>query len=120
MAQNWLYCAGAFAGCIPYLAIAAILSHYYIRRARWKHRSRRSSQGFCPSSAALGMVFLITQMFYRPSIQHAVEARLVVDVEDDDQGDPDAPARHLERQLKRIRRGEPVESLSVRLRSWLG
>jgi hypothetical protein len=115
MNQNLLYGLGAFAGSIPYLSIVVILVHYVIRRANWKRRSKRSMPGFCPSSAALGMVFLFTQVFYRPSIQHSVEARLVVDAEDDDQGDPEAPAKPLDRQLRRIRRGEPVEILVLRV-----
>jgi len=106
-----------FAGAIPYLIVSAVLVHYLVRRARWRRAKWRGrfSPGFCPSSAALGMVFLITQTFYPPSVQHAVEARLVLDVEEDDQGDPETPAKHLNRQLKRIRRGEKVESLILRL-----
>jgi hypothetical protein len=115
MNQNFAYAIGAFAGSIPYLAIVFILGHYFVRRANYRRRARRSIPGFYPSSAALGMVFLLTQMYYRPSIQHAVEARLVIDVEEDDQGDPETPAKQMDRQLKRIRRGEQVESLVLRL-----
>jgi hypothetical protein len=115
MNQNFAYAIGAFAGSIPYLAIVLILGHYFVRRANYQRRKKKSVPGFYPSSAALGMVFLLTQMYYRPSIQHAVEARLVIDVEEDDQGDPETPAKQLDRQLKRIRRGEQVESLILRL-----
>jgi hypothetical protein len=115
MNHDFAYAIGALAGSIPYLAIVFILGHYVVRRANCRRRTRRSMPGFYPSSAALGAVFLLTQMFYRPSIRHTIEARLVIDVEDDDQGDPEAPAKQLDRQLKRIRRGESVESLVVRL-----
>jgi hypothetical protein len=54
-------------------------------------------------------------MFYRPSVACAVEARLEVDAEEDDAGDPETPAKALERQLRRIRRGEPVDRLILRL-----
>ncbi len=114
MNQNFAYVLGALAGSIPYLAIVFILGHYVVRRANCRRRRRRSIPGFYPSSASLGAVFLLTQMFYRPSIRHAIEARLVIDVEENDQGDPDAPAKQLDRQLKRIRRGESVESLVLR------
>ncbi len=116
MDNNLVYSLCAFAGSIPYLAIVVILLHYFVRRARWRYAKRqgRSAPGFCPSSTALGMVFLLTQMFYRPSIQHAVEARLVLDVENDDLGNPETAERQLDRQLKRIRRGEQLDSLVLR------
>jgi hypothetical protein len=106
----------AFAGCIPYLFIVAILAHYVIRRARWKHRRRRGVlTGFCPSSSALAMVFLLTQTFYRPSIRHVIEVKQVMKAEEDDQGEPDTPEQSLKQQLKRIRRGERVERLTLRV-----
>lgn len=71
--------------------------------------------GFCPSSAALGAVFLLITTFYRPRMEHAIEARLQEEVEEDDEGDPEAPEKGLSRQLRRIRRGEPVETLKLRL-----
>ena len=37
------------------------------------------------------------------------------DVDEDDQGGPDTPARRLHRQLRLIRRGEPVERLILKL-----
>ncbi len=115
MDHQLFYSLGMFVGIIPYLAIVVILAHYVIRRAVWKRKRSRGMPGFCPSSAALGMVFLLAQTFYRPSLKHVTEARQVVDVEDDDQGDPENSARELARQLKRIRRGEPVDSLILRL-----
>jgi hypothetical protein len=42
-------------------------------------------------------------------------AREKADVEEDDEGDPETPAKQLSRQLKRIRRGEVVERLVLRL-----
>jgi hypothetical protein len=35
------------------------------------------------------------------------------EADDDDEGDPDHPGKHLHRQLRRIRRGEKVERLTV-------
>ena len=115
MDHKLFYNLCTFIGGIPYFAVAGILIHYFVRRALWKRRSKRSMPGFCPSSSALGMVFLLGMVFYRPSLQHVVEARQVVEVEEDDQGDPDPPAMDIDRQLKRIRRGEPVDSLTLRL-----
>ena len=104
-----------FVGGIPYLAIVAILVHFVIRRTLSKHKGRQGKTYFYPSSAALSMVFLIAQSFYRPSLQHLVETRLVVEVEEDDLGEPDTSTTGLSRQLKRLRRGELVENLVLRL-----
>ena len=50
-------------------------------------------------------------LIYRPRLQYAIEAqqRQVEDADEDDNGDPDTPTRHLMRQLRRIRRGEEVD-----------
>jgi len=69
-------------------------------------------------SEGLGTVLLGLTLIYRPRIHYAIEAqqRQVEDADEDDNGAPDIPARHLLRQLRRIRRGEAVESLTVRLK----
>ena len=110
MDHKLFYNLCTFIGSIPYLAIVGILIHYFVRRALWKRGSNGAKPGFCPSSAALGMVFLLGMVFYRPSLQHVVEVRQVMEAEDDDQGDPEPPATGIDQQLKRIRRGE----LSIR------
>ena len=101
----------------PFLAIAGILLHYALRRVVWKRRKQRGAgnPGFCPSAAALGLAFLFLPVFYRPSVAHLIHARQHQQVEEDDEGDPDTPARHLHRQLRKIRRGEPVDTLVLRL-----
>jgi hypothetical protein len=101
----------------PFLAVAAILVYYQMRRTAWKRDKRRGKNnlGFCPSSAALGMAFLVLQVFHRPSMVHVAEARLVEDAEEDDEGDPEGLFWQLNRQLKRIRRGEPLDQLILRL-----
>jgi hypothetical protein len=113
-----LYSAvAALAMASPFLAILLILAYYYLfcvpRRKRKKGRRR---PGF--STAGLGTVVLGLTLIYRPRIQFAVEAqhRQVEDADEDDNGDHDTPTRHLQRQLRRIRRGEALESLTVRLK----
>jgi hypothetical protein len=115
MDSQLFYGICTFVGGIPYLAIVLILAHFAIRRALWRRRRRRGTSSFCPSSAALGMVFLLAQTFYRPSLQHLVEVMQIVEVEEEDQGDPKTPDTGLDQQLKRLRRGEPVDSLVLRL-----
>lgn len=103
----------------PFLVILAILAYHYIFRVPWwrKRKTRRSRSRFSSSTTGVGTALVGLTLFYRPRLQFAVEAqqRQVEDVDEDDNGDPDSPKKHLLRQLRRIRRGEPVETLSVRL-----
>jgi hypothetical protein len=112
-----LYYACCFAFVLPYLTIAAVLLHNSLRRALWRRGKdlRRPNPAFCSSSAALGTILLFTQIFYRPSVAHVVEVREQIDVDEDDSGDPETPGKQLHRQLRRIRRGESIDSLRVRL-----
>jgi hypothetical protein len=107
----------SFAMGAPLLAIGAILVYYFLRRARWRQNQRRwrKNPGFCPSSSALGIAFLFLQVFYRPSVANVVEIKQDKDADEDDQGDPENLKKQLSRQLKRIRRGEPVDRLVLRL-----
>jgi hypothetical protein len=81
---------GMLAFSSPGWLIVGLLIHYSLRRAGWKRRRRLGviSLGFCPTSASLGTAFQFMQVFHRPS---------------------------MHRQLRRIRRGEPVDRLVLRL-----
>ncbi len=108
---------GSLASSAPFLAILAILIHYQVRRAAWNRNQRRGrkNSGFCPSSAALGIALLALGVFHRPSVQNTFEARLQQEAEEDDSGDPDTLGNQLNRQLRSIRRGEPVDRLELRI-----
>lgn len=112
-----LFIAGELAFVSPFLAIVAVLIHYWLHRVRWRHckNRRKLSAAFCSSSATLGAILLFTQMFYRPSTAYAMEVRAQVDADEDDTGDPETGRCPLSRQLRRIRRGEPVDELVLRL-----
>ena len=116
MDQSLIYDFCAFVGAIPFLTIVGRLLHYVIRRARFNHerKSRKSLPGFFPSSAALGVVFLLSSMLFRPRLQYAIEAQQVVATDEDDDGGPDPPGT-LDKQLKRLRRGERIDRLILRL-----
>jgi hypothetical protein len=109
-------------GALALLALSALsltfgvgLFFESIRRASRLPKHRRagkvlSSVGGCLCAAVFAFTY-----FYRPSLEYAVESAQVEYTDDDDDGDPDTAARALHRQLKKIRRGEPVETLTVRL-----
>ena len=65
----------------------------------------------------VGAALMFLSMAYRPNHAFVAKAQIVEreDQDDDDQGGPDTSKRHLMRQLRRIRRGEPVDRLVWRL-----
>jgi hypothetical protein len=97
------------------LVLAACLFVY--QRYRWKRRRRVGEKrlGFYPTTFALGIAFQQIQLFVAPDAAHAIAERLKQQAEDDDEGGPESPARHLDRQLRRIRRGERLEALRTLL-----
>jgi predicted PurR-regulated permease PerM len=84
-----------------------------------KPARRRRQRGIAISvtNAAIGLSFLPFAAIYRPNLIEVVKTQIqqLEDADEDDNGDPETPTKHLHRQLRRIRRGEKVEALSVRL-----
>jgi hypothetical protein len=102
----------------PFLAIGLIFAHSRLRRAVWKRNKRllRPNLGYCPSIVRMGTAFQHLQVFYRPTMAYVLEAKQdEEDVDEDDNGDPETPLAHFSRQLRRIRRGERVDTLVLRL-----
>jgi len=101
----------------PFLTIAALLVCHWVRRFGWIRSTRVGKRlfGMQPSAVGLGMAFLFLQAFWRPSVSHGIEVRQQADVEEDDEGEPETTAKLLNRQLRRIRRGELVDTLVLRL-----
>jgi hypothetical protein len=108
----------AFFVATPSVAVVVLLVTFYLRRTWWRRRRRTSRKyaGFCPSASSLGNAFHSLQVFTRPTVAHILQEKYDEDMEDDGDGGPDDPTRQLKRQLKRIRRGEEVDILTVRLR----
>ena len=108
---------GFLAGSAPFWAIAAILIHYQLRRAAGRRNQRRGGKigGFYPSSLAFGTALLFSGVFYRPSVANVVEMKIHQEADEDDSGDPETLTKQLDRQLRRIRIGEPVDRLVLRL-----
>ena len=117
MGSNLAFYLCLFAAGLPFFAIPAILIHYCVRRAAWRRKKRRGVKrlGFFPSATALGGALLFLQIFVRPSLQHVHAVVQEEKDQDDDEGDPESPEKHLSRQLKRIRRGEKTDDLVLRL-----
>lgn len=114
-----------FVSSFPVLAMflagfAVILSS--LKQLIWKEkdlkRRRRRVVRFSARNAAMGFAFLPLGILYRPSLVEVAKAQIrqQEDADEDDNGDPDSPRKHLLRQLRRIRRGERVETLSLRLK----
>jgi hypothetical protein len=100
----------------PFLAILVILACYHLFRVPWWRKRKAASRSrFSWSSAGVGTVLLGLTLIYRPRLQYAIEAeqRQVEDADEDDNGNPDTSTRHLLRQLRRIRRGETVDRLTL-------
>lgn len=104
---------------LPFAAILALLVYFTLKRAAWKRNTRRgkSLPGFCPSAAALSAVVLFGINFFRPSLAHLAEAVLREEPAEDDEGDPETPQKDLHRQLRKIRRGESLDRLTLTLPS---
>lgn len=70
-----------------------------------------------PTSPDLGAALMFLSIAYRPNHAFTAKAQIVEqeDQDDDENGGPDTPQRHLMRQLRRVRRGEPVDTLVWRL-----
>jgi len=68
-----------------------------------------------PAAATVALMFLSTT--YRPSVEFAAKAQIQQQeaADDDEQGGPDSPKRHFNRQLRRICNGENVDRLVWRL-----
>lgn len=121
MRANAIYAWCIIAGFIPSLLVFVTLVHYSASQTRlWlcKRAGSRRSRLY-PFCVAAGMAFLqLVRVFYQPDLAYVLEAKQDQDVDEDDSGDPDTPEgrlRHFQRQLSRIRGGQPVDRLEWRM-----
>lgn len=104
---------------MTWLVIMMIIAGWH-HRFRKPHRKPEDNARIINSSATtpdIGNALMFLSMAYRPNHSFVARAQIVEreDTDEDDQGGPDTPKRHLMRQLHRIRRGEPVDRLVWRL-----
>jgi hypothetical protein len=100
------------------VGLALLFCIVCIQRLLWRggqHRGKKRRR-FYPTNYTMGNAFQQLQLFVAPNAEYTIEEKLKEDAEDDDEGGSDDPAKHLERQLKRIRRGERVDKLTTMLR----
>jgi hypothetical protein len=104
------------ANAAPFLAIPALFVIFYLRRIGWrlKKRFRSKRLGFRPSYASLGNALQTLEVLTRPDVDYVLEQKYDEDADEDDEGDSSDPAENLNRQLRRIRRGEYVDRLILR------
>jgi len=110
----WILLAGVLV-LVP--LVVALIFFTLSRIGLWKRNRRTGLQSRIYSLCiAAGMAFLqFVQTFCQPSAGYVLAAIEDDDADEDDNGDPDSPQKHLHRQLRRIRRGQHVDRLQVRL-----
>lgn len=92
-----------------------------LKQLIWKEKhpqKQRRRIRFSTRRAAIGLAMLPFSAIYKPNLIEVVKAQIHQneDADEDDNGDPDTPKKHLLRQLRRIRRGEKIDILSLRLK----
>lgn len=112
----------AFALSFPVFAmtlVAILVIGSRLKRLIWKEKPRRRKRrlGVFAANAALGFAFLTLPVIYRPGLALVVKAQIrqQEDADEDDNGDPESPAKRLRHQLRRIRRGEKIDRLILKL-----
>ncbi len=98
---------------VAILAIVSLLRQLFSKQG---HPQRDRRFRMFAASAALGLAFLPLAVMYRPSLVQVAKAQIrqQEEVDEDGSGDPESPLKHLLRQLRRIRRGERVDTLILR------
>jgi hypothetical protein len=101
------------------LAILFVLAalHLHLRRKSPQNQPyQRNHRRFRFTGAAIGNALQAVHVFVDPGVRYVIAERLKEPSEDDGKDDPADPAMHFERQLRRIRRGEQVERLTIRMK----
>jgi hypothetical protein len=107
------------ADAAPFLLLLLVSIFHFAR----KHLSRtttkhggKSSLGSTASIFTIGLALQNLEMLMRPNIEHVIEQKCEEETDEDESGDPDHPKAQLHRQLRRIRRGEHVDRIILRLK----
>jgi hypothetical protein len=97
------------------LAIIACCLVFYARRRLWKRRQRlgEPNPGFFPTYTAAGNALQTLHAMTQQRVDYVIEEKFDDEADDDEEGGPPDPTKHLQRQLRRIRRGEKIDGLTV-------
>lgn len=113
VALAWLL----LAGFVLLVFVAVTLAHYVLfgpgRRDRLHKSKRRRIPGYF-IAAGLAFMQLISEL-YSPGAAFVLQEIRDEDADEDDDGASESLEKQLNRQLKRIRRGEQVGDLVLRL-----
>jgi hypothetical protein len=107
------YLRGYFAFNALFVVSCCVL--FCLRRLLYGRRKRLGKRrlGFCPTYTSAGNALQALQGMADPRVEHVLAQKFDDDADEDDKGEPDSPEKHLHRQLRRIRRGERVERLTI-------
>lgn len=86
------------------------------RKLHQNSASRHKRRRFRFTGAAIGNALQTVHVFVDPGVRYVIAEKLEEATEDDGEDDSADPAIHLERQLRRIRRGEQIERLTIRMK----
>jgi hypothetical protein len=102
----------------PILFAFAVIVSFFVQRIRWRHNVRRGKKnpGYYPTFAVLANAFQRLQRLAEPQLEYVLEEKSNDEADEDDQGEPADPIKHLDRQLRRIRNGEKLDRLTTLLR----
>ena len=97
------------------LVILVCFFAFCAQRFLWKRRKRlgKRKRGFFPTYTAAGNALQTLQAIAQPRADYVLEEKFEDEADDDDEGGPPDPTKHWKRHLKRIRRGETIEKLTV-------
>ncbi len=113
VAVAWLL----LAGFVLFVFFAVALSHYILicpGRRNGPHKSKRRRIPGYFIAGGLAFMQLISEL-YSPDAAFVLQEISDEDADEGDDGDPESLEKQLSNQLKRIRRGEDVGDLVLRL-----
>ena len=100
---------------MAFFAFVVISFLFQRLRCRIRKLLGKAHLGFYPTATSFGNALQALQVFIEPNVQQIVEEKRDEHAEDDEEPGPDDPTAHLNRQLRKIRRGEPVDDLRIPL-----
>jgi hypothetical protein len=122
--SNPVYFSGwhLLAGTAPSLSSILLLMLLPWRRPKEQSQEQnretpiRKRSGFSGYAFSIGMALQNIEKLIHHNVQPMIVQRIDEDQDEDDQTDSNDPLVHFHRQLRKIRRGEQVDQLVLRIR----